>query len=112
MLSRRGVTNDLQNTPYIVKLKYNDDSEVCYHFSSKTNINKFEEKYINNRINIMYSLQNRFKLLITNDILSDLLLYRKIEHRGCYIKINNEVVECLNNIKLDGVAMIIKSYLE
>ena len=109
MLSKRGVARDLKTSPYILELVYNNDDKISFVFSSKINYNKFINKYINNRINISDSLSNRFKISISFDILSDLCLYRKIEHRGFYIIYNDEVIEWLNNIKLDGLLRILQN---
>lgn len=112
MLSRRGVSSDLQTSPYVVELLYEDENRIAFYFSSKLHFNKFNDRFINKRIDLMYSLQNRFKINISLDILSDILLYKSIEHRGFYIRINDEVVTCLNNIELDGKLKILKNYQE
>lgn len=108
MLSRRGVTDDLKTSPYIVELNYNYDV-IDYVFSSKINYNKFKNRYNKERENLSKSLVNRFKINLNSDILSDIRTYLKIEHRGFLIVVNGEVIEWLNTIKLDGKVKILKN---
>lgn len=108
MLSRRGVTYDFKTSPYVFETSYNND-KIVFVFSSKLHYNKFNEKYLIARDKIATSLSNRFNLNISFNILSDILLYRKIEKRGFLIKYNDEVVEWLNIIELDGQMKILKN---
>ena len=108
MLSRRGVCNDLKTSPFIYNVLYDNDT-IDFIFSSKTNMNKFEERKLDNRVNISRSLTGRFKLNISMDILADIVLYQKIEHRGFLIKLNNEEVLWPSIIKLDGQIRMLKN---
>ncbi len=78
-------------------------------FSSDLYKRKFEEKMMENRQRINESLSNRFGFEIKNDLMCDVLLYKKIEKRGFLIKNNKEGFECLENIRLDGRNLIQKN---
>lgn len=108
MATRKGVERDLSISPFIYEVIYDDD-KIEFVFSSKINYNKFNARILNNRINISKSLSHRFKMNINLDILADIVLYQKIEHRGFLIKVNNEVIEWLNIIILDGKIRILKN---
>lgn len=108
MLSRRGVTYDFESSPYVYELFY-ENNKIEFVFSSKLHYNKFNEKYLTYRDKIAISLSKRFNLNISMSILSDILLYRKIENRGFLIKYNDEVIKWLNIIELDGQMKILKN---
>ena len=108
MLSRRGVTDNLKTSPYIVEINYNYDA-IDYIFSSKVNYNKFKNRYLSERNILTKSLIDRFKININSNILSDIRTYLKIEHRGFLIVINGKVVECQDIIVLDGKMKILEN---
>jgi hypothetical protein len=108
VLTRYGVAYDLENTPFVYKVKYG--SEIYeYKFSSKLYLDKFMNKSFDYRKQVNESLTNRFGFTIINDIISDLKLYTTIEKRGFLIYKGLVKVECLNDITLDGSQMITKS---
>lgn len=107
-LTRRGICYNLKATPYRHVEKY-DDAEVVFAFSSEKYIPKFEERQQANRDKINTSLANRFGMAFENNLLSDLMLYSKVESRGFYITINGEEFECLNKVRLNGVKTIQKN---
>lgn len=107
-ISRRGIVYDLTVSNYFVCLDY-EVTTIKYVFSSTKYATKFIEQYNDNRKKINESLSNRFGFKIENDMLSDLVLYSKIEKRGFLLNINGDSVQCLEHIILDGKNLIIKS---
>lgn len=104
-LTRRGVTYDLENTPYVYKVQYS--SEVYeFKFSSKLYLEKFMNKSFENRKQVNESLTKRFGFAIVNNLLADIKLYATIEKRGFLIANRNRRFNCLNNIRLDGQNLI------
>ena len=100
-LTTRGICHDLSESPYtFTRLK--DGNEIIYCFSSKLHLEKFKamEKKHNSDFNGF--LNRKYKAIFDILLFSDLSLYRKIESRGFYIKINNKGVTCLNSIILSG----------
>ena len=80
-----------------------DTGRIIFYFSSENNLFKFKDKIIWHRNWMQESLSNRFNLNITNDNLSDIVLYRKIEKRGfLIITEKGEIIEWPNQIRLDG----------
>lgn len=107
-LTRHGICYNLKTSPYKHIEKY-DDMEVVFAFSSQIYIPKFEERQKANRDKINASLANRFGVAFENNLLSDIMLYSKVESRGFYLTINGEEFECLSNLKLNGVKKIQKN---
>ena len=101
MLTVRGIAYDLDLSPYKSEIIYNQE-KITFKFSSKMYESKFNDKLVENRNKISTSLSNRFGFNISNDLLSDIILYSKIEKRGFLIISEKEKYRCLNNIKLDG----------
>lgn len=110
-LTRRGVTYDLENTPYVYKMQYGDNV-YDFKFSSKLYMDKFMCKSYGNRKQINESLTKRFGFAIENNLLADIKLYASIEKRGFLIANQNRSFNCLNNIVLDGQKQTIKSLQE
>lgn len=104
-LTRNGITYDLPNSPYEVEKEYNGN-KIVYSFSSKLYTEKFEEKLKENREKLNQAISKRYGMNISFDILSDIILYSKVEKRGFYLVLNEEIYTCLNSIKLDGVNKI------
>ena len=107
MLTRHGVCYNLKETPYKVKIQYNNDI-IIYHFSTTSNIERFQNKLQDNRDKINESLSKRFNIELENDKLCDLRLYTMIEKRGFFIECGERNYECLSNLKLNGQNKILK----
>lgn len=101
-MSRRGIVNDLKESPFMKKIIYASNNYIVFFFSSKLYKEKFEERLEENRKKINESLSNRFGFKIENDVLCDIKLYINIEKRGFLLKNHKEGFECLRNIRLDG----------
>lgn len=98
-LTRNNICYDLKNTPY--KLNHN---HMLLHFSSMKNMEKFHERYKEQRITLRHSLKNRFKININSNILADIILYRSIEKRGFYITLmNGDELTCQEELVLGGL---------
>lgn len=110
-LTRNGITYDLENSPYEIVKEYSNNT-IIYSFSSKLYTEKFKEKLEENRAKINQAMSKRYGLNISFNILSDIILYSKIEKRGFYLQLNEEIYTCLNNIKLDGVNKTDVNYTE
>ena len=108
MLTRAKVCYNLIKTPYTYKVDY-EGQTITYHFSSELYKDKFISRIKENRINITYSLSNRFGFHVNSDIIADLRLYSSIEKRGYLISVDGEHIECQNDIILDGLKLITKS---
>lgn len=107
-LTRNGVAKDLSKSPYLFTEVING-STVTFKFSSKLHLNNFVEKRSEN-YNMLYNyLYKRFKFKVNCRLLSDCNLYKKIESRGFYIKINNKEFECPNKVILNGESKMKKS---
>lgn len=104
MLTRAKVCYNLHNSPYQLIMKY-EEQEIVYRFSSELYKTKFIEKVANHREDINTSLSKRFSVKFNADIVADLRLYSSIEKRGFSISLNGELIECQNNIVLDGLKM-------
>lgn len=108
MLTVRGIAYDLTKSPYKSEILYNKE-KMTFKFSSKMYETKFNEKLAENRNKINESLSKRFGFNISSNLLSDIILYSKIEKRGFLIFNEKESFTCLNNIKLDGHNKIYQS---
>ena len=75
-----GVCYTLEKTPYITTL-----GTLTFYFSSKMHLEKFLERFKDNRNRVNESLENRFNVRFSLDVLADILLYKSIETRGFYI---------------------------
>lgn len=99
--TRYGVAYDFNLSPFKEKIIY-DHEELEFIFSSDLYRTKFIEKLEDNRNKINESLSKRFGFRIMNNKLCDIKLYTSIEKRGFLINTNQERIECLSNIILDG----------
>ena len=107
-LSRGGVAYDLSLSPFKVELNYGEE-KITFKFSSELNVGRFENKIKEHRENITKSLSNRFNIGIDIPVISDIVLYSKVEKRGFLVVINGEECKCQNIIKLTGVKKIQKN---
>lgn len=102
MLTRSGISYNLESSPYTLKVEYQKNDYIIFRFSSNLYKEKFESKLLSNRDDINRSLSKRFGFIIVNEKLSDLKLYSSIEKRGFLIETKEGLYKCLNIIKLDG----------
>lgn len=109
-LTRNGICYDLKVSPYELEVEY-EEQLILYKFSSILNRNKFIAQASDNRKRITASLSNRFGFINSNDVLSDLVLYNKLEKRGFYVKleIENEEILCLSDLELIGTRVVRKN---
>lgn len=96
-MTRNGIVYDLRKSPYIV-----DNDDLTFYFSSVNHKEKFIEKRTENRELISYSLSKRFGFNINFNLLSDIVLYSKVETRGFLIKYKGESFICKKDITLNG----------
>lgn len=108
VLTRNNICYELEKSPYKVIVDY-DDIEVEYRFSSELYVNKFCEKFVDNRININKSLSNRFGIALKLNRLADLKLYITIEKRGFLIYQNEEKFDSIYNLMIDGDQITFKN---
>ena len=98
-LTRRGVCTDLTYSPYTFTNIHKDDVYTLY-FSSKLHLDNFVKNRQKNYSMIYNDIYKRYKFGIDCTFLSDFNLYRKVESRGCYIRYNDNVFKCYDNIKI------------
>lgn len=98
-LTRDGVCKKLEYSPYNFTYFYKD-KEITINFSSKLHLDKFVKLRQKNWSMIYNYLYKRFKFKIDCVILADCNLYQKIENRGFYIKIGNQVYTDVSKIVL------------
>lgn len=108
MLTRNGISYNLEQSPYKVVKTYNN-TEIIYKFSSQLYVDKFTTRIDDNRKKVNDFISKKYKVDFSNDILSDLKLYSETEKRGFFIFINGGGCKCLSNIKLDGLNKIMTS---
>ena len=107
-LTRSNIAYDFNISPHKIILKY-DTQDITFVFSSNLYKNKFLAKIVENREKINNSISSRFGMTIKNDVLCDLKLYTTIEKRGFLIYIDEEKIECLKSIILDGETLMLQS---
>jgi len=105
MKTRNNIYTNLTYSPFFVRLEY-DDFSVVYIFSSELYQKKFLQRIDTNRDEINKSLSNRFKFKIKVNLLADVSLYHKIEKRGFLIHSNWGLLECKEQVVLDGTRLI------
>lgn len=104
MMTRNGIVYNLELSPYKATVE-----GVTYMFSSVNHLNKFMEKLNENRDIISYSLSKRFSISVNLDILSDVVLYSKVETRGFLINHKGVTYSCKKDIILSGVILMKKN---
>ena len=109
ILSRRGVAYNLELSPYVLLVSYENGQALEYRFSSEMYKKKFQEGMKENRKKLSISLTNRFGFLIESDLMFDIVLYKQIEKRGFFVKCGEEVYTWPNNIKLNGGQLMKKN---
>lgn len=108
-LTRSNIAYDLTISPHVLPIEYHADNVIEYVFSSELYKQKFLDQRDEQHLKIKESLSKRFGYEVGSIILSDLVLYRKIEKRGFLLKINEDVITCPELVRLDGMMPIIKS---
>ena len=104
MVTRNGIAYKLELSPYKVTVE-----SVTYMFSSINHLDKFMEKLNENRDTISYSLSKRFGVSVNLTILSDIVLYSKVETRGFLISHKGVPYSCKKDIILSGVILTKKN---
>lgn len=104
-LTRSNIAYNLEISPHSFNVDYEDGEKLTFIFSSELYMTKFFETIEDNREKINHSLSKRFGFNVVNNKLSDIKLYSLIEKRGFLIKRKDENFKCLNDIKLNGLAM-------
>lgn len=103
MISRNGVYYDLNLSNYRVTI-----NDITFVFSSQKHLDKFNKRLRGHRDIINTSLTNRFNFDIDVSVISDIVLYRKIETRGFLLLDKNGVKLCQENIRYIGEKKIIR----
>lgn len=104
MMTRNGIVYKLELSPYKVTI-----AGVTYMFSSVNHLDKFMEKLNENRDTISYSLSKRFGVSVDIAILSDIVLYSKVETRGFLISHKGVSYSCKKDIILNGATLTKKN---
>lgn len=99
-LTRRGVAKDLAVSPYTYTNFYKGQ-KVNFYFSSKLHLHNFINKREDNYKMIYNYIIKRFKFKVDCRQLSDFNLYNKIENRGFYIKLDDNVYSDRKQILID-----------
>lgn len=100
-LTRGGVCYDLEKSPYRYTVSYKENT-LEFVFSSQYYKDKFINRLEEHRNEVSVSLSKRWGFMISNDLISDVKLYEKIEKRGFLIIKEGEPITWLENLKLDG----------
>lgn len=100
ILTRRGVCKHLKNSPYNFTYIHKGKT-VTLNFSSKLHLDNFTKLRQKNHSMIYNNINKRFKFKVDCTFLSDFNLYRKIEHRGCYINFGGKVFTSIEDITID-----------
>ena len=98
-LTRNGVCRNLDFSPYNFTYFYKD-KVITFNFSSKLHLDKFVKLRQNNWSMIYNYLYKRFKFKVDCVLLADCNLYQKIENRGFFVKIGDQVFTDVNKIVL------------
>ena len=99
LLTRNGVCKKLEYSPYTFTCFING-VEHTYNFSSELHLRNFRIKRENNFVMIYNDIYKRYKFRVDCQALSDCNLYNKIETRGCYIKIGNQVFTNIKDVNI------------
>jgi YHS domain-containing protein len=93
MVTRNNIYKDLQSSPFKIILE-----GVIYHFSSLLHLQKFVSRYPKNRRSMTEYLAKLYNVNLSLHRLPDLILYRKIETRGFFIKLEGSELKCLDSV--------------
>jgi len=92
MATRNNIYHDLAESPFRILLE-----GVFYHFSSLLHLQKFVSLYPENRRKMTEYLAKLYTVNLSLHRLPDLVLYRKIETRGFFIKLEGSELTCLDS---------------
>lgn len=99
------VYHELRDSPYKIST-----GNFTYVFSSNFYMVKFAQEQLQWRRKLKAKMEALYLVKVYFDDYADLVLYSKIEKRGFrVITSSNEVIEWLNQVKLDGKITINKS---
>lgn len=101
MKTRHGIFYNLHESSYVAQV-----GRHKYYFSSQSHLDKFNERYPFFRKEFEDKLKDRYGIRINFNLISQLLLYKKIETRGFLVESGGEYYTCLDHIKLIGVNQI------
>lgn len=103
MLTKRGISTNLQESPYSY-----DFDDMTFYFSSRFYLNNFSKLVRNEieRFNVKSNNMWKDKFNLEMQNLALIRLYAIIEKRGFFIKIRGDSVTCLDNVKFEMVPMI------
>ena len=73
---------------------------VEYFFNCSYNMQRFQREIATNRDKLKVSLQKRFQMAVDCEILADLVLYRKVQPYGFYVKTEGEYFDTPKGIKI------------
>lgn len=104
MMTRNGIVYNLELSPYKATIE-----GVTYMFSSINHLGKFMEKLDENREILSHSLSKRFNITINLNVLSDIVLYSKVETRGFHIIFEGVPYSCKKDIILSGATLTKKN---
>lgn len=105
MFTRNGVCYDLKRSTYRTTV-----DGLTFVFSSRLHLDKFKQKYRENRDIVNYSLTRRFNVNVDVSQLADVVLYRKIETRGFMIVSNEGSELWLDHLKFVGGKVTQKNF--
>lgn len=87
--TRSGIFHNLRESKYVIS-----NSEMAFYFSSKFYLDKFMERYKENRMEFESRMENLLKDSPFNvSALADIKLYKDIEKRGFFVKIKNVIMK-------------------
>lgn len=92
----------MKQSPFRVDMDYMTN-RIVFVFSSQLYKDNFISRLDENREKINQSLSKRFNMNVKNNILADIKLYDTIEKRGFLIYLEGSIVECLDDITLNGL---------
>lgn len=102
MASRNGVYYDLKASPWVYAR-----NGLRFYFSTETHYNRFLREVDKRERQMTNTMSQRIGCFVDMRLPASVQLYRQVETRGCYIKINDLVerdgVTCLEHLRLDGL---------
>jgi len=99
MVTRNGVYYDLTKSTFKFTTP---DTKMTFIFSSDLHMFKFEDQYKAFRKEQNLKLKARYRIEIVTTVLSDLVLYKKIETRGFLVINEGGQILCQENLILIG----------
>lgn len=87
-ITKRGIYHNLKESKYTIS-----NSEVVFFFSSELYLNKFMERYKENRLKYQNKFNKDHKTFLNFDTLYDVYLYREIEKRGFRVTVKGSEID-------------------